>query len=183
MCWDRLYFDWLCNIVMPNFVVNSYHNNDYTSLLFTLHGVSYTPTLELDNNRITDGLMFREKYIQGNYTVFDSYESLEIFRNKECSLLEMMVALCYKIANTILDNLNEMPFIFKDIINSLGLSEMTEPYFDENYIINVLDNFCNNNYYPNGKGGLFELMYSNVDMRTLDIWAQANRYILEHYNL
>ena len=68
---------------------------------------------------------------------------------------------------------------FWGMIENLELIQMTDGYFDEDYVEEVVYRLLNREYKRNGKGGLFTVTRQNVDMRTAEIWYQAAFYFNE----
>ena len=102
--------------------------------------------------------------------------------DKDCSVLEMMVALSIRCEEHIMDN----PDIgdrtgkwFLDMIVNLGLEKMTDDRFDKRYVEKILHRFMNREYERNGDGGLFTVHHNRIDMRSVEIWYQAMWYFDE----
>ena len=51
-----------------------------------------------------------------------------------------------------------------------------DTYYD---VVYILDNFMSRYYNPNGKGGLFTVECTDVDMREEEIWKQLHIYLHE----
>ena len=66
---------------------------------------------------------------------------------------------------------------FWEMIVSLGLGSMTDDRFDRRFVEDVILDFMNRDYAPNGKGGLFTIRNYPYDMRDLEIWSQLNKYL------
>ena len=98
----------------------------------------------------------------------------------------MLIALAYKIEVDIAcnpDYINRTGKWFWSMINSLGLSDMTDAKIDENKVVRIIRKFTIRNYSPNGSGGLFTISDRTKDMRTMDLWYQANTWLNENINL
>ena len=54
---------------------------------------------------------------------------------------------------------------------------MKDYEYDEYYVTSSVTNFLNRNYLLNGKGGLFTIPNTNIDLRDVEIWYQMNLYI------
>ena len=68
---------------------------------------------------------------------------------------------------------------FWGMIANLGLGGMTDERFDEAKTRRIISRLLTRNYEPDGKGGLFTVANSRYDMRTVEIWFQAMRYLDE----
>lgn len=166
----RHYFNWMCNLVCDK------KKKSYEKLLFHLYDKEFTYIIETDGNRAEDGidLRYRFAYETGqNEAMVSTY-----LDNRQCSVLEMLIALCVRCEEEITDNMgdnNNTTKMFWNCINTLGLKNMYDERFAEEYTDEVIDRFLNREYEPNGKGGLFE--NSNYDMRNVEIWYQMLWYL------
>lgn len=66
---------------------------------------------------------------------------------------------------------------FWNMINSLGLSSMTDYNFNEWLVNDVVTRFLKREYDPDGKGGLFTIKRWNRDVRDVEIWHQLMAYL------
>lgn len=179
----HVYFKWLASIAMPD-------ENNYNQLLSTLFQMNFEPSMEEDNNRAIDGINFRKHFANVNHfpeSIVDYY-----LMNEPCSLLEMMVALAFKMEECIMsdDNKGDRTHIwFKEMLNSLDLINQDDYNFVQDYVEYRINIFNTRSYCPNGYGGLFTIHDTNRDMREFEIWYQMNWYVnevdrnLEHYNI
>ena len=97
-----------------------------------------------------------------------------------CSVLEMMIAMAYRGEEQIMDDYNygdRTGQWFWNMLSSLGLSKMSDLYFDEAYVSDIINRFLNREYEPNGKGGLFTIENTEYDLREVDIWTQFMWYL------
>lgn len=172
------YFDWLYHLVCND---KYYNKISYRKLLYFLDSVDYIPNLQMDDNRRIDGIDFRYHY--GYEYGYSKEEIDQLFNNKNCSMLEMMIALSTRVEEQITSELifgNRTSQWFWGMIVSLGLGKMNDEYFNERYCLNAIDRFMRNDYEPNGHGGLFTLNNPPADLRTVDIWCQFMWYLNEN---
>lgn len=66
---------------------------------------------------------------------------------------------------------------FDSMIFSLGLADMTDPYYDAEKVDDILYRFLYRQYNQNGQGGLFTINNPNIDARSMEIWMQLNWYL------
>ena len=66
---------------------------------------------------------------------------------------------------------------FWSIVNSLGLSSMTDYNFNEWLVNDIITRFLNREYEPDGKGSLFTIKRWNRDARDAEIWHQLMAYL------
>lgn len=175
------YFDWICEIINHN---ECDDETSYTELLHYLDDVEFTYILDMDQNRLEDGIDLRYRF---GYEMKYSRDIVENnLDNRPCTVLEMMVALAIRCEEGFMDDLDEGDRTgewFWNMIESLKLDTMTNLNFDENYCDSVIDIFLNREYAPNGEGGLFTVKNPKSDMRDVEIWYQMMWYLDEYLNL
>lgn len=171
------YFKWLCKHVCDERKLETYEE-----LLIHLFKTPFTYILEMDANRISDGIDLRYRYgrEQGKEDPVIASQ-LDIY---PCNVLEVLVALSLRIEN-IMDNPadgNRTGYWFWMMMGNLSLTEMTNRHYDEKYVDDALYIFMNREYQSDGSGGgLVILKYPRVDMRFVEIWDQINWYLTENY--
>lgn len=168
------YFEW-----MNQLVYNARYSEDlsYHKLFIQLYDTDFYYTIDMDANRVEDGIDLRYRF--GYELGYDQRIISSYLDNKPCSVLEMMVALALRCEETIMSD----PEIgdrtgqwFWNMIVNLGLGSMDDSKFDSNYVDFVLTHFMERDYEPNGEGGLFQIDCGK-DLRQYEIWYQMNWYI------
>ena len=164
------YFNWMYDMV---FIKRA---PSYVRLLRYLNSQEFTYNIRLDGNRADDGLYLRYRFKQENHL-----RAVDVDRclTGKCSVLEMMVALCLRIEEDIMDDPvkgNRIHKWFHVMLKSLGLLDMDDAYFDERYADKVITRFLNREYEPNGAGGLFRIKDCPYDLRSVEIWYQMCWY-------
>lgn len=171
------YFEWIYQITCGE---NRYGRLSYRKLLMFLHDIEFTYIIGLDGNRAQDGINFRYRFAYENgydYSYIERY--LDV---RHCSVLEMMVALAFRVEEQIMDDDaygNRTGQWFWNMIVSLGLGAMDDNDFNGDLAADIIFRFLNRQYEPNGRGGLFTLDNYNVDLRDMDIWSQCMWYLDE----
>ena len=171
------YFDWIYSMICGD---NQYSSLSYYKLLSCLDNIDFVYSIDLDGNRAQDGIDFR--YHFGHEKGYPTIEIRNCFGNKKCSVLEMMVALAFKLEEHIMSDYNygdRTGQWFWSMIVSLGLGTMNDSEFNENYVLRVIDKFLNRDYEPNGKGGLFTIENCPYDVSEMEIWTQSMWYLNE----
>lgn len=164
------YFNWMYDMVFTK------RATSYVRLLRYLNSQEFTYNIRLDGNRADDGLYLRYRFKQENHL-----RAVDVDRclTGKCSVLEMMVALCLRIEEDIMDDPvkgNRIHKWFHVMLKSLGLLDMDDAYFDERYADKVITRFLNREYEPNGAGGLFRIKDCPYDLRSVEIWYQMCWY-------
>lgn len=171
------YFNWMYNLVCND---HYYKKLSYRKLLTFLHDTEFVYILPMDENRAVDGVDFRFRF---GYECGYTRDTIEQYLgSRPCSILEMMIALAFRVEEHIMDDNsfgNRTGQWFWNMIVSLGLGHMSDINFDEKYCEQIILRFLNREYKPNGDGGLFTIEGCKYDMRTVDIWCQCMWYLNE----
>jgi hypothetical protein len=164
------YFDWMYNLVngKPQFQL----------LLHRLNDIPFTYTIPMDGNRAEDGVELRYRF--GYETGYDDRVIASYLDDRDCSVLEMMVALAVRCEEHIMDDPDfgdRTGRWFWDMVTSLGLINMTDRHFNIYYVDTVIDIFLDRQYSRNGEGGLFTVNDRGRDLRSVEIWYQMCWYL------
>lgn len=175
------YISWLYSIVNnENFSMES----TYHQLFSYLYQRDFYYLIPLDGNRASDGIGLRYNF--GRIFNYPDAAIASELDNKDCSVLEMMIALSLRCEKTIMINQDygdRTSVWFWSMISSLGLLEMTDDNFDIYYVDNVITNFLDRHYKKDGHGGLFIISSKNVDLRNIEIWYQMNLFLNEYLGI
>lgn len=179
---EEEYLEYLKNLVHAD-DNGEYYN--YSNLIDRLWKTEYSPFMADDSNRRSDGISYRFTFA---YNCGHSYDDIynSVLNDKECSILEMMIALAARMEDQYLSNwIEDRTYIwFWRMIDSLGLKEYDDwswnPYDYNSDVDDVLERFMSGRYNPNGKGGLFTIWDITYDCRLNDIWSQAMKWIHEN---
>lgn len=168
---SKTYFKWMCQLVCNE---RYFKRLSYQRLLIYLDSIDFMVIVPMDDNRAKDGIDLRYRFeYETGVPIYD-------LRNKPCSVLEMMIALAIRCEEHIMDDDNigdRTGQWFWNMIVNLGLGSMSDAQFDKKYVDNVVLNFLNRDYAPNGKGGLFTINNCRYDLRTVEIWYQMCWYL------
>lgn len=166
------YFTWLIDSVC-----NRVKRQKYSMLLEQLYGTFYEYFKPMDGNRYSDGIDLRYRY--GRKHGLSDPIIASMLDTRPCSILEMMVALCIRCENQIMedDSLGDRTGQwFWNMIASLGLSEATNDGYNADSVRDILRNFMDYRYCSDGSGGLFTVE-DRHDMLEMDIWYQMMAYL------
>lgn len=174
------YFEWLYDLACGGFDRSRLDKYSYTKLLTQLHSYEFKYLIRRDKNRAEDGIGLRRRYFLINCYDEHDYDLIMHELSGPCSVLEMMVALAIRCEEDTMDD----PSIgdrtkqwFWNMLKSLGLNSMVNSKYDERYVEEVIIRFLNREYSPDGKGGLFTIKNSDVDLRDVEIWYQMCWYL------
>lgn len=165
---DR-YLRWLAKKVDIDMSTNT--ESSYVMLMSALLEKEFYSVVDMDVNRISDGLSLRDEY-------FDYID-----QNELCSVLEVMIALAIRCEADFLGGISTAGEIFWDMLLNLGLDVFTDDKFDGDKVDFILDRFLDREYDPDGAGGLFFWHKSGtksgtVDMRAEELWWQMQLYTM-----
>lgn len=168
------YFRWLASLVDTD------PTRDYLGLLMELHSIEFSPETAIlipnDDNRIEDGIALRHRFKEETGCKACSY------LNGPCTVLEMLVALAYRIEDVIGNN---YVYSFWEMIENLGLDKYDDDSISEignaDDIDDKITELLNRTYAYNGVGGLFPLTDPPNDQRKVEIWYQMGTYLGENY--
>ena len=171
------YLYWLMDIVDAP--------SNYSVLFLELLDIPFvwndcTKELSMDSNRSADGLRLRDEFIKSYIVVNeDSVTLFEKLIGPSCSVLEMIVALCQRMARHVSER--EIDVIFWDIMDNLGLNEYNNDRFNEdknfiNDLYYIIERMETRKYGKTGKGSMFPIAKRGYDLSKMEIWRQANLY-------
>ena len=165
-----VYFDWLCNKIVSD--------DSYDELLNCLHNMRFRAVYPYDESResaIDD--------LRGDFL----YEHRGIYANElpyDYSVLELLVELAERIEDKVMDNPlygDRSKKWFWIMIENLGLDDMYNENFDEDYVVEAVSRWLRHDFEPNGDGSPFPLKHPPTDARDVDIWRLANWYLSERF--
>jgi hypothetical protein len=173
------YFLWLCRLI------ENQDKHNYFILLEKLHHIDFEWTVPNDDNRESDGIELRDRYIDAYGLGF--YERITL--GQHCSVLEMMISISERMEDIMLDEYDEsytIDYWFWELIKNLGLYEYYDEsnidYFEYNIEVKVYT-MLRREYNYNGLGGLFPLKNCTDDQRNIEIWYQMQAYLIDKYHI
>lgn len=177
---EHLYFNWLYRLVCDD-RYDGNGRNSYQRLLTFLHETTFKwkGRPEYDRSRALDGIDLRYEF---GYRKHISKTSIaQQLNTRECSILEMMIALCIRCEDIAYDNAygDRTGTWFWYMLNSLGLASMNDLEYDESVASRVIEDFQTGNYARNGEGGLFTLSETTEDVRDHELWWQMSHFLSE----
>ncbi len=178
---SNAYFEWLCGLIRHG--CPAPRSTAYKKLLIFLHDTSFRYSIPRDGNRYDDGLNLRYQFSKADNIPYAMVT--EELGGKACSVLEMMIALSARCENQIMadsDFGDRTGVWFWNMVDSLGLTDMTNKNYDEGYCRFVVERFLDREYSADGEGGLFRMHVVDENMQALDlrnyeIWYQATWYL------
>lgn len=168
---EKRYFNWLTD------KIGDEQSERYSHLLHKLHETNFwfLYSIPLDGNRYEDGINLRYRFGEER-GILPSQIAAEL-DIRECSMLEMLVALSIRIEEAGMG----IPYEgidpgrwFWQFVENLGY--FASP-FDDDAIDRVTDRFLNRQFNPDGSNGGIVVVEGSRDLRRLDIWYQIQLYL------
>lgn len=173
------YNQWLYDLAIPN----KYDQERYSKLLSKLNNTAFNYLHPMDVNRYDDGINLRYRF--GYECGYDNIYICNEVDCRECSILEMMIALALRCEENIMYDIrygSRTSKWFFDMVSSLQLYYMDNVNFNDQYVEDRIVKFLTRSYAPDGTGGLFTIHTPIEDMREIEIWQQAMLYLTENYS-
>lgn len=166
------YVNWLCGFIAREAPAgHSYHR-----LFDILMNREFIGIVQHDENLEEHGLELRGMYFGVRWMDLGP-----------CSCLEMLVALSQRITDIMVD---EQPtftdgYFFWRMLDNLRLVQFDDEAFDdwrtEDLVEDILNVWLERLYEPNGSGGLFPLHQPKTDQTRIEIWYQAQAWLMENF--
>ncbi len=161
---NDLYFHKLKEIILP-----APNHRQYGLLINKLYSEEFTPIVDRDKNRATDGIFLRS---------FLGYTN-----NGPCSVLEMMIALAGRFDGNAGFDPEEAYLNFWTMMENIGLDYYDDSRYSEREVWGILHILQNRTYDFNGHGGLFPLKKAKNDQRKEELWNQLQAWEIENYGV
>lgn len=140
----------------------------YDGLLWGLFETEFTWINHLDRHRAEDGLNLRGEFLE------NSFYRGDIFMEKPCSVLEMMVALSVRIEENVIGDPDLC--IFWRMLNNLGLLNEGLNGFEVDILV---ENWLERRFDRHGNGSICPIRSGKTDQRRNDIWGQMMWFLDE----
>lgn len=157
-----------------------YNYGCYSKLMEYLHSIIFYATIQLDENRISDGKELRIKFTEStNYTYADAHLYLMDY---PVTVLEVITALAMRCEDEIMRDtvLGDRTYEwFFEMLISAHLDVCDDDNFEEPYVDEVVTRILQRTYSSNGDGGLFTVNDPTKDLRKVEIWYQLMMHLNE----
>lgn len=171
--WHELYFDWIRRQV--GITANPNPRRRHQLLLEQMLNTDFEWFVPNDDNRASDGLELRERFVIDN-----NYEP--DIRDTNCSILEMVVALCHRLA---FEDGKSVDHWFWELMDNAQLRQFTDEYYEDHddayqLVDDILQRINQRDYDEDGYGGFFPLARPPCDQTEMELWYQMSAYLLEN---
>lgn len=140
----------------------------------------WMPDFPLDSDRKEDGYALRGEFISTLDNPDDCQEFFMFCQGKECSVLEMLVALCIRICNEVYsDPKDAIVWLFWSMISNLGIAWADDRDWDVNVVDGCVESWLYRKNEP-GKPSI-NIFQFNPEIHkfcgNMTIWDQANLFM------
>lgn len=150
---------------------------DYRELFEYLYSREFVWIIDRDRNRAADGVCLRDTFAN-----IYKYQNIRSYLTAPCNMLELMISVADRSEKQFMSDAelgDRTGMWLYEMLNSLGIADLTDGYFDETVARRAIDVLLARSYCRNGRGGLFTVRNRNVDMRKAEIWHQMNWFLDE----
>lgn len=162
------YFEWLLKTITEG---DSSLLKGYSKCLKVLFETEFICTLDMDENRIYDGLDLRAEFEEEAGLYLDSLGP--------CTVLEMMIALSLRCEGQIMTDVYDGGAFkwFWGMFRTIGLMSYPDCDFSYSAVSGAIKRFLERGYSSDGDGGLFYIPNTSHDLRQEEIWYQMHLYL------
>ena len=172
---DYAYLQWLGQYAGVSSSANP--DRTYNLLCEQLYNKSFEWSVPNDDNRIEDGLSFRQ--------MFQLEYDGDTPNDPACSMLELMLGLADRLTFALSDISEDIQYWFGVLLDNAGLIQFTDMHYIDDYatgaeVDNILNRIIFRTYNRDGRGGFFPLDDPPEDMRGVELWYQLQSYAMEY---
>lgn len=171
---QNLYFKWLCTKIPCE------SDREIEECWHLFVKVFYC-FIDNDLNRLQDGLVLRDNFLEETGVKADVGGTDSPMA---CTMLEMLIALARRLTFMNEDSRIEDNTVrrwFFEMLDNLG-KERARRAWDDYRWDDALEKVLTRTYKSDGTGGLFPRLPPVEDQRQVEIWKQANGYLLDWYS-
>lgn len=140
--------------------------SEYTGVLSALYSTVFVPKTEMDNNLKADANIARWNYSG-------------VIDHNQSNCLEIIYSLAVKL-NTLYYDKTVSDWI-GIMLENLGLNHYPDYAYSSEQVTCIITTWLNRDYREDGLGSLFYVPNTS-DMREIDIWMGAHRYLINLVN-
>lgn len=154
-------------------------NDEFSTFLAFLFDVEFRPMHHMDSIRVEKISDMRDEYRYERGAWASSSEEFPPF----ATVLELLVSLSRSMEDVMSNHLygDRTPNWFWMMIDNLGLTNMDNEHFDQEYVVKVLERWLKREFESDGIGSPFPLKHPPCDMTGVDIWRAFGWYMNENY--
>lgn len=157
----------------------------------TLHQREFSAMIKKDINRINDGRLFRQLFLDElGLKSKEREKALEEISTPECTVLELLIGIAERLNFMYLDSPYDKSVgdWMQELLSNLQMGYMTDAVLTEfpEYVQTaekIMHRLIERTFDADGKGGMFPLDHPKRDQRTIEIWEQMADYCAENYDM
>lgn len=172
-----------------NWLQETMNADGYSILFDILYDTKFTWSHRIprDGDRASDGRYLRLRF--ANEAGLDIWSDW-LDDSWPCSFLEFLIALSYSIDDKMMydpEKPEQAAEWFWEMLSNMGIASYSDERLLQEGMLGwmtvsaIIDKVLGRRYEYNGNGGLFPLRRPAMDQRNVEIWYQANAYMIENY--
>lgn len=148
-------------------------DRSYFELVWTMFETPFTWSVNMDDNRLADGMELRAEFAEIHGASRTGMNALG-----PCSFIEVLLGLARRLAFVAGDTKERWAW---QMLTNLRLERMWDHLSRSktHAVRHILDTVILRTYEPNGVGGFFPLAWPDRDQRKVELWYQLNAYVEE----
>lgn len=148
-------------------------DKSYWGLINLMLDTEFTWSVNMDDNRLVDGLDVRVEFARETHRRLKAMDSLG-----PCSFLEVLIGLSRRLAFAAG---GQAPGWAWQLLSNLELHRLSDPLTPpkQRKAQEIMRMAMERTYSPDGTGGFFPLAWPDEDQTQVELWYQMNAYIEE----
>lgn len=152
-----------------------FSDDKYRSLALYLHSIPFEWRIDMDKNRMYDGLAMRIEF-DNERSDPSLYSSLE---GNECTMLEFFVGFAFRLVR---DMFGDEDISVEELVEVMLTSlDIFYEEFNEDEVKDILDDWIDGEYDDYGKGNIFSFEEKQDHLNEVHMWMQASWWWNENY--
>lgn len=151
------------------------NGHTYRELIELMFDKPFVFTIQMDENRVEDGLALRTEF---GYAHYSRATHKQMERLGPCSFLEVLIGLSRRLSFNAGGSALGWAW---QLMGNLDLHEKFDPLTLSRAVEaeEIMDTVIRRSYSPDGTGGFFPLTRSDDDQTRIELWYQMHSYINE----
>lgn len=152
-----------------------FSDDKYRSLALYLHTIPFEWRIDMDKNRMYDGLAMRREF-DDERSDPSLYSSLE---GNGCTMLEFFVGFAWRLVR---DMFGDEDISVEELVEVMLTSlDIFYEEFDEVLVRDILDDWIDGDYDDYGHGNIFSFEEKQEHLNEIHMWMQASWWWNENY--
>jgi len=170
---DNAYYDWLLTVI--EYIPGDYVYDEVFDLMFN---TPFRWSVPNDDNRAGDGIELRYDFME-----YEGWNTMPL-EGEPCNVLEMLIALAQRIENDIMwdGEHDRTAKWFWEMVRNLGF--WSEKVGNRANYKEIIDCWLDRKPRKSGQVTTFPTKkWAKTDQKNIEIWYQAQAYLMENYKI